>query len=96
MLGFFGYTKENAPPFFKGQGCDKCSGNGYRGRVALYEVLMMNDELKRCVASGATTDIIRDVALKAGMKTLKEYSKYLLENGLTTVEEVLTNLVTSD
>jgi type IV pilus assembly protein PilB len=56
----------------------------------------MNDELKRCVASGATTDVIRDVALKAGMKTLKEYSKYLLENGLTTVEEVLTNLVTSD
>jgi len=96
MLGFFGYTKENAPPFYKGQGCDKCSGNGYRGRVAIYEILSMNEELKRCVATGATTDVIREVALKTGMRTLKEYSKYLLEQGLTTVEEILTNLVTTD
>ena len=54
-LGYFGYTRENAPPFFKGEGCDRCSGTGYKGRVGIYELLAMNDELKRAVASGAKT-----------------------------------------
>jgi type II secretory ATPase GspE/PulE/Tfp pilus assembly ATPase PilB-like protein len=49
-LGFFGYTKDSAPPFFKGEGCDRCSGSGYKGRVGIYELLAMNDELKRGVA----------------------------------------------
>ena len=96
MLGFFGFKRENAPPFFKGEGCDRCSGNGYRGRVAIYEVLVMNDELKRSVASGAKTDVLRDLAEKSGMINLKEYAMFLMEKGLTTVEEVLTNLVISD
>jgi len=96
MLGFFGYTKENAPPFFKGEGCDRCSGNGYRGRVAIYEILVMNDELKRSVAAGAKTDALRDMAEKGGMINLKQYAMFLMEKGLTTVEEVLTNLVISD
>jgi len=96
MLGFFGFTRENAPPFFKGEGCDRCSGNGYRGRVAIYEVLVMNDELKRAVAAGAKTDTLRDLAEKGGMINLKEYAMFLMEKGLTTVEEVLTNLVISD
>jgi type IV pilus assembly protein PilB len=96
MLGFFGYTREKAPPFFKGEGCDRCSGNGYRGRVAIYEVLVMNDELKRAVAAGAKTDALREMAEKGGMINLKEYAMFLMEKGLTTVEEVLTNLVISD
>jgi type IV pilus assembly protein PilB len=96
MLAFFGFNRENAPPFFKGEGCDRCSGNGYRGRVAIYEVLVMNDELKRAVAAGAKTDALRDMAEKGGMINLKEYAMFLMEKGLTTVEEVLTNLVISD
>jgi type IV pilus assembly protein PilB len=96
MIGFFGYTRENAPPFFKGEGCDRCSGNGYRGRVAIYEILVMNDELKRAVAGGAKTDALRDMAEKGGMINLKQYAMFLMEKGLTTVEEVLTNLVISD
>jgi len=96
MLEFFGFKRENAPPFFKGEGCDRCSGNGYRGRVAIYEVLVMNDELKRAVAAGAKTDALREMAEKGGMINLKEYAMFLMERGLTTVEEVLTNLVISD
>ena len=92
-LGYFGYTRENAPPFFKGEGCDKCSGTGYKGRVGIYELLSMNDDLKRAVASGAKTDDIPDLAVKNGMKTLKQYAMILMAEGLTTVEEVLTNLV---
>lgn len=92
-LGYFGYTRDSAPPFFKGTGCEKCSGNGYKGRVGIYELLSMNDELKRAVAGGAKTDEIRDLAVKGGMKTLKQYAMILMAEGLTSVEEVLTNLV---
>jgi type IV pilus assembly protein PilB len=92
-LGYFGYTRETAPPFFKGEGCEKCGGNGNKGRVGIYELLSMNDELKRAVANGAKTDEIRDIAIRGGMKTLKMYAMILMAEGLTSVEEVLTNLV---
>src|SRR5215471_6252780 len=77
-LGYFGYTRENAPPFYKGQGCDKCNHTGKKGRVGIYELLVMNDELKRTVARGARTDEIREIAHASGMKTLKEYAMFLM------------------
>jgi type IV pilus assembly protein PilB len=92
-LGYFGYTKDNAPPFYKGEGCDKCNHTGKKGRVGIYELLTMNDELKRAVARGAKTDELRDIARAGGMKTLKEYAMFLMAEGLTSVDEVLTNLV---
>jgi len=92
-LKYFGYSKENAPPFYRGEGCDRCNRTGYKGRVGIYELLQMNDELRRSVASGAKTDVIRDIAINTGMKTLKEYAMLLMADGLTSVEEVLTNLV---
>jgi type IV pilus assembly protein PilB len=95
-LNFFGYEKASAPKFYKGEGCDKCSGSGYKGRIGIYELLLMNEELKRAVANGANTEDIRELAIKNGMLDLKHYSMILLERGLTTVEEVLTNLVVSN
>jgi len=95
-LGYFGYTRESAPKFYKGEGCDKCSNSGYRGRVGIYELMLMNEDLKRAVANGATTDVIRDLAIQNGMVELKRYSMILMEQGLTSVEEVLTNLVVSN
>src|SRR5438132_763747 len=92
-LGYFGYTKDNAPPFYKGEGCEKCNHSGKKGRVGIYELLTMNDDLKRAVANGARTDEIRDTARASGMKTLKEYAMFLMAEGLTSVDEVLTNLV---
>jgi type II secretory ATPase GspE/PulE/Tfp pilus assembly ATPase PilB-like protein len=64
--------------------------------VGVYELMVMNDELKRAVASGAKTDEIRGLALANGMKTLKEYALFLLAEGLTSVDEVLSNLVVED
>jgi type IV pilus assembly protein PilB len=95
-LAFFGYNKENAPTFYRGEGCDKCNHSGKKGRVGVYELMVMNDELKRAVASGAKTDEIRGLALANGMKTLKEYALFLLAEGLTSVDEVLSNLVVED
>ena len=95
-LSYFGYTKDNAPPFYKGEGCDKCNHTGKKGRVGIYELLTMNDDVKRAVAHGAKTDEIRDLARAGGMKTLKEYAMFLMAEGLTSVDEVLTNLVVSN
>jgi type IV pilus assembly protein PilB len=95
-LGYFGYKRETAPSFFKGSGCDRCSGTGYKGRVGIYELLHINEEIKLAIADGAKIDGIRDLAYKAGMKTLKDYAMILMSEGLTTVDEVLTNLVVSN
>jgi type IV pilus assembly protein PilB len=92
-LSFFGFTRENAPVFYKGEGCDRCNHSGKKGRVAIYELLVMNDELKRAVANEARTDEVRALALANGMKSLKEYAMFLLAEGLTSVDEVLSNLV---
>src|SRR5262245_38955196 len=95
-LGYFGYSKENAPPFYKGEGCDKCNHTGKKGRVGIYELLTMTDDLKQRVAAGAKVDEIRELARQGGMKTLKEYAMFLMAEGLTRVDEVLTNLVVSN
>ncbi len=73
----------------KGKGCDVCSGTGYKGRVGVYEVLMINEELRHLIAEGADTLAIRDAAIRSGMKALKEYCLILLTEGHTTVDEVL-------
>lgn len=95
-LGYFGYTRENAPPFFKGEGCEKCNHTGKKGRVGIYEILVMNEDLKRAVAKGARTDEIRALAIENGMLTLKDYAMILMAQGLTSVDEVLQNLVVSN
>ncbi|PYR84004.1 MAG: hypothetical protein DMG18_10950 [Acidobacteria bacterium] len=92
-LSYFGYRKDNAPPFYKGEGCDECNDTGKKGRIGIYELLTMNDDLKRAVANGAKTDEIRDIARAGGMRTLKEYAMLLMADGLTSVDEVLSNLV---
>ena len=92
-LGYFGYTKASAPPFYKGEGCGRCNHTGKKGRVGIYELLTMNDELKRGIARGAKAEELCDLAKAGGMKTLKEYAMYLMAEGLTSVDEVLSNLV---
>ena len=88
-LQYLGLDPGQQSTFFRHRGCDKCSGTGYRGRVGVYEVLRMNAELRRMVAGGANFDAISELAVKNGMKTLKDYSVWLLQNGWTTMEEVL-------
>src|SRR5436309_5481891 len=94
-LGYFGYTPENAPPFYKGEGCDQCNHTGKKGRVGIFEVLTMGDDLKRAVAREAKSEEIRSLAIANGMRTLKDYAIMLMAEGLTSLDEVLTNLVVS-
>ena len=88
-LKYMGLDPSKPTMFYRNVGCDKCSGTGYRGRVGVYEVLRMNAGLRRLVASGSSAEAISEEATKNGMQTLKDYSVWLLENGWTTMDEVL-------
>lgn len=75
--------------FFRGRGCDKCSGTGYKGRLGLYELLVMNDELRDQVVRNASTEEIRDLARKRGMITLRDAGMTNMFAGHTTADEVI-------
>ncbi len=70
-------------------GCEHCSNTGYRGRAGIYELLLMEENIRRSVIKGDDAETIRDVALKAGMHTLIDYGRSKVLEGVTTIEEVL-------
>ncbi|MDR0788089.1 MAG: type IV-A pilus assembly ATPase PilB [Gemmatimonadota bacterium] len=73
----------------RGRGCDACGGSGYRGRQGLYEVMVMSPVLRRMVLAGAAATDIRDQAVREGMITLRLDGLRKVEQGLTTLDEVL-------
>jgi type IV pilus assembly protein PilB len=68
--------------------CPQCQGSGYKGRVGIYEVLRIQEDMATAISKGASTDVIRQLALKSGMVTLLGYSLELVRRGETTLEEV--------
>ena len=102
-LGRFGLlaSHETAVTFYKahppdhGPGaCPHCQGNGYRGRVGVYEILNMTETIAAAVAKRASTDVLRRLALESGMKTLLGYGLELVRQGHTTLDEVERMLLT--
>jgi type IV pilus assembly protein PilB len=75
--------------FFKGKGCQTCNFTGMKGRVALYEVMPITEELRAVILKGAQTAEIRELAQSQGMKTLRQAGLMKVLEGTTTVEEVL-------
>ncbi|HEX7089341.1 MAG TPA: type IV-A pilus assembly ATPase PilB [Longimicrobiales bacterium] len=75
--------------FYKGKGCDACGGSGYRGRQGLYEVMAMSPTLRRMIMQGASTDELREQAIKEGMLTLRMDGLLKVSRGITTLEEVI-------
>ncbi len=75
--------------FLKGQGCSTCNNSGYKGRIAIYELMEINDELKRTIMQGADSTVLKEIALKNGMKTLRQSAILKMCSGLTTLDEVL-------
>ena len=76
---------------YRGKGCDTCNGTGYKGRVAIYEVLEMTPRLRDLVLKNASSDDIKAAAIKEGMKTLRMSALTKVAQGLTTLEEALSN-----
>jgi type IV pilus assembly protein PilB len=86
-----GFSEEEAESVkaFKGKGCAQCNSSGYRGRVALYEVMSLGDELKELVLEGASTDEIKRSAIRNGMNTLRMSGLTKVKHGVTSIEEIL-------
>ena len=75
--------------FYKAVGCEECSHTGYRGRIALCEVMRVNDRMRRLIAQRAGEDLIRDAAVEGGMISLGEDGLGKVKAGITTAEELL-------
>jgi type IV pilus assembly protein PilB len=69
--------------------CPKCSGAGYKGRAGVYEIMRMTERLQSAINKGATTEVIKEIAVQEGMKTLMAYAFQLVREGATTLDEVL-------
>jgi type IV pilus assembly protein PilB len=74
---------------FKGDGCDTCKGDGYKGRMGVYEVMMMTENLRQCILKGGSTTDIYRLAKSEGMLSLRESALRKSLLGMTTVEEVV-------
>ncbi len=86
-----GFSKEEVNSFkcFNGKGCQTCSGTGYKGRIALYEVMPVKEELKEMILKGASASELKKAAVRLGMKTLRMSGLTKIKEGVTSVEEVL-------
>jgi len=86
-----GVPEDKAPHFklFKGEGCEQCSDIGYRGRMALYEVMPATEEIKEMILRGASAIELKRESIRCGMKTLRNAGLSKADEGLTTLEEVL-------
>jgi type IV pilus assembly protein PilB len=74
---------------YSGAGCEKCNFTGYRGRIAIYEVMTMLPSLQSIVLNSATTEELRDAAISSGMITMKEDGIKKALSGLTTIKEIM-------
>ncbi|MEK6713924.1 MAG: type IV-A pilus assembly ATPase PilB [Nitrospirota bacterium] len=74
---------------YKGKGCTTCNNTGYKGRVALYEVMLVDDDVKALILEGASATEIKKKAVASGMKTLRMSGLTKLKDGVTTIEEIL-------
>ncbi|MCH7792676.1 MAG: Flp pilus assembly complex ATPase component TadA, partial [Planctomycetes bacterium] len=81
---------------FRGRGCDNCHKTGYRGRMAIFEILGMDDEIRDLVMHEASTTQIRDYARQQGMRMLRESGLMAIYEGQTTIDEVVRETIADD
>ncbi|MCJ7626828.1 MAG: Flp pilus assembly complex ATPase component TadA, partial [Longimicrobiales bacterium] len=79
----------NDVTLYKGEGCDKCGGTGYKGRQGLYEVMAMSSNIRKLIMQSVSTDELQAAAIDEGMLTLRMDGLKKLEKGLTTLDEVM-------
>ncbi|MFD4959819.1 GspE/PulE family protein [Microbacterium sp. NPDC058389] len=85
----FPHDPDDVPQLYKAVGCPACSGTGYRGRVALHEIMTLSDDIESLVVTRSTGSEIRQAALREGMVSLRHDGWSKVAQGLTTIEEVL-------
>ncbi|HYI10981.1 MAG TPA: type IV-A pilus assembly ATPase PilB [Thermoanaerobaculia bacterium] len=90
-----GYKKDEVGTFtiYKGRGCEKCNNTGYKGRVGLIEVMVIDDDIRDLILAGGTAIDIKKKAIENGMITLRRSGLFKIKDGVTTVEEVVRETV---
>jgi type IV pilus assembly protein PilB len=91
-----GLTQEqaSAQKWFYGKGCDRCNNTGYKGRMGIYELIVMNDVLRDMIVAEVSLDEFREACRKYGMRTLRESGLQAISLGRTSVEEVMRETMT--
>jgi type IV pilus assembly protein PilB len=90
-----GFKKDEVGTFtvYKGRGCEKCNNTGYKGRVGLVEVMIIDDEIRELILSGGTAIDIKKKAAESGMISLRRSGLIKIKDGITTIEEVVRETV---
>lgn len=74
---------------YRGEGCSTCMGTGYKGRMGIYELLVLNNQIKAEILRGSDSNAIFEISVKTGFKTMRAYGKQKIIEGFTTPDEVL-------
>ncbi len=90
-----GFSEAEAPTLrlHRGRGCDRCNGTGYKGRVGLFEVMDLTEDIRELILSGATAVELRRKAIEEGMITLRQSGLQKIRDGVTTIDEVVRETV---
>ncbi len=89
----FSEAEAHSLKIFHGRGCDRCGGTGYKGRVGLFEVMEISEDIRELILSGATVVELRRKAIEEGMITLRQSGLHKIREGITTIEEVVRETV---
>ncbi len=82
-------TDVQGKKFYRGKGCKNCNNVGYKGRMGIYEIMAINDEIRKLINEQASTNVIKAAAKRHGMNTLRESGIKAVYDGLTTIHEVV-------
>lgn len=79
--------------FYYGRGCDRCNNTGHKGRQGIFELIIINDDLRDMISAGVSTDELRAACIRQGMSSLRQAGLRAIFNGLTTIDEVVRETV---
>lgn len=82
--------------FWYGKGCENCNNTGYRGRQGIYEIMLLDDEMRDMIIKHASTQVLRMEARKRGMRTLRLSGLMAIYDGITTIEEVVRETIVEE
>lgn len=84
-----GLADDEEVTIYNAVGCPECNNIGYKGRIAVYEIMQVDRHIRELIAKNENSDVIKDAAIKNGMQTLRMNCTRLVKNGVTTIEEML-------
>ena len=82
--------------FFRGRGCDNCNRSGYKGRLAIFEIMRMDDTIRELIMEQGSTAVLRTEARRRGMRTLRESGLLAIYEGQTTIDEVVRETIAEE